>query len=485
MKRKAIFQYLLSLSLLFLIPLTSQAYQIDINRLKWVDTIYKPIIPVIHNITRLKCKEVKGRWYNTSAFDIKDDNSYEYTKAFRNIIWLNADYTSNINGTSTSNIIFLRASGRFNRIDEFNSDNHQRSINLEIWDSYISLTEPNWDILIGKKIVRWGKTDQISPVDNVNPQDFRSFVLLKREDRKEPVFMIRTRLFLGANTLEFILDPQARHNRLYYFDSDWAVFDHIKEEYKNLPYIGQVIENLHIKKPSNGPALKNSEVGIRLSGDLSNFDYGISILWAHNRSLYPYIKSFPIKGIYVDNLDNITFNPYTNKVVGNDIVIEYPRDTIFGLSLETTAGPYGIRGEWAWHTHYVLMQKDLTSVKKHCLVYVLGIDRTWNNNIYTNLEFIQQWIPRWDNNILFERRLDSGILFRISDTFLRDTFKIKLQGSYSFTTRDYYLNPEFSYKPEDNLRLFTGLHIIGGPVDTLFHQYDKNDEIYIGFEAFF
>jgi len=478
MKGKIITLVTILISFIFVIS-SSYAYQTN-----WIQQINA----LSNNITpppKLTCKEVKGRLYSTAALDINDDNPYEYTKAFRNIIWLRADYTSNINGTSTSNIIFLRASGRFNRIDEFNSNSHRRDIDLDIWDTYISLTEPNWDILIGKKIVRWGKTDQISPVDNINPQDFRSFVLLKREDRKEPVFMIRTRIFLGSNTLEFILDPQARHNKLFYFDSDWAVFDHIKDRYKDIPYLGQAIENLHIKKPDNGPALKNSELGIRLSGDLSKLDYGISIFWGHNRSLYPYIKSFPIKGLYVSNLDSITFNPYTVQVTGNDVIIEYPRDTIIGLSLESTIGPYGIRGEWAWHTHDVFMQKDLTSTKKECLVYVVGVDRTWQNNLYANIEFIQQWIPNWNNDILFEKRLDSGFLFRISKTFKRDTFKVKLQGSYSITTRDYYLNPEISYKPQDNLRLFTGLHIIGGPVDTLFHQYDKNDDAYIGVEAFF
>ncbi len=427
---------------------------------------------------------IQGRWFSTSAWDIHHDNKYEDTRAFRNIIWLKTDYSSN-NATESNNGWYLRVSGRFDRLDAFNSSSHWREYNFRIWDTYLTLEESKWDISVGKLLLRWGKTDQISPVDNINPQDFRTFVLLKREDRKQPVFMLRTRVFIGENTLELVLDPQTRHNIRTFFDTDWAIFDHLKEQYAGVPVIGPVINNLYIDKPSNGPALKNTEVGLRLSGSLSAFDYGASIFFGHNRSIYPYIKSFPIKNIYVSDLNNVRINPYTATITGEDIVVTYPRDTILGLSLESTLGPYGIRGEWAWHTDQVFMQHDLTSTKKNCLMYVLGIDRTWANNFYANVQFIQQWIPYWDSNILFERRLDSGFTFRLSQTFVRGTYKAEIEGTYSVTTRDYYVNPEFSYKPMDNLRLFTGLHIIGGPADTLFHMYDKNDEIYVGFEAFF
>lgn len=49
---------------------------------------------------------------------------------------------------------------------------------------------------IGKQIIRWGKTDEISPVDNVNSQDLRLFIIPTYEDRKIPNWIADVEFFL-------------------------------------------------------------------------------------------------------------------------------------------------------------------------------------------------------------------------------------------------------------------------------------------------
>ena len=77
----------------------------------------------------------------------------------------------------------------------FGSEDETDEYDLNLHEAKYQYFTNRFDLSIGKQIIRWGKTDQISPVDTLNPQDLREFVIPEYEERKIPVWMADLKLF--------------------------------------------------------------------------------------------------------------------------------------------------------------------------------------------------------------------------------------------------------------------------------------------------
>ena len=65
----------------------------------------------------------------------------------------------------------------------FGSENKTDDFDLDLHEAKWQYNEGNYGFSIGKQIIRWGKADQISPVDTLNPQDMREFIIPEYEKR--------------------------------------------------------------------------------------------------------------------------------------------------------------------------------------------------------------------------------------------------------------------------------------------------------------
>ncbi|MCA1787835.1 MAG: hypothetical protein LC657_17820, partial [Desulfobacteraceae bacterium] len=71
----------------------------------------------------------------------------------------------------------------------FGDDNQTDDYDLELHEAAFLYANNRLDLSVGKQIIRWGKADQFSPVDTLNPQDFREFMIPEYEETKQPVWM--------------------------------------------------------------------------------------------------------------------------------------------------------------------------------------------------------------------------------------------------------------------------------------------------------
>lgn len=60
------------------------------------------------------------------------------------------------------------------------------------------------------------------------------------------------------------------------------------------------------------------------------------------------------------------------------------------------------------------------------------------------------------------------------------TWTLSLFAAYSPTDRDYFVQPEVSYKVTDNVGVSVGTNIFGGKKETTFFgQFEKSDNVFV------
>ena len=373
-------------------------------------------------------------------------------------------------------IIEAKASLKADYIYANNFQNDMDQKEIRIWDSYVTFKRENFWLSVGNLLVRWGKADEFSPLDNVNPQDLRELIFADLEERKRPVPMAHLRIFRGEETFEFVFSPRLNHHKRNYFDTDWAVFKHYLDEFKGLQ---------RIRRQKSTYSLRDSEMGFRWSFQLEGVDIGASIFYGHDRSPYPALR-FP--NDHALNFESLTSPEVMGRLTGFITLlppapvlrVEYPRDTVIGFEFETVMGSYGLRGEFAYHSGRVFLRDDGSYCQKEYYQYVIGVDRFFDNDLYLNLQFYQQVIGSYGDFILFDPEVDSGFTAKVLWPFADEKWEFSFNGFYSLASEMWYVNPEIRWKPIDNIYLFLGVHSIYGDEGSYFDLYDGNSDFYLG-----
>ena len=351
---------------------------------------------------------------------------------------------------------------------------------LRLWEAFLTFGGEHWDLSLGRRILRWGKADEVSPVDVVNPQDLTELMFLRLEERKRPVPLVRLRVFREASTLEAVFVPGAYMHRRELFEGDWAVLGPAGKE-----LLAALGGGLKVKGPSSRWALEESELGVRLTGSAEVLDYGVSVYYGHDRSPYPAFKGIPKGLVRVEDPGEVGLQdllPLLAALPREGLRLASPRDTVVGLELEGVRGAWGLRAEAAWHSGRVFLRNDLGWTRKGWVQYVIGADRLFGGGAYLDLQFVGSVILGSDEGLLFDREVESGLTLRCSKEFSEGRFELRFDGLYNLTTRMWYGNPEARWKPWDGFVLRAGVHLLDGPDKTFFDLFDGNDEAYLGVE---
>ncbi len=405
------------------------------------------------------------------AMDLRDDGGEEDTSFGRLIIRPQLEL-------EREGVFNAKLSMKGDYIYAKNSDNDMDQKEVKVWDSYIKFKRDAFEFSLGNMIVSWGKADEFSPVDELNPQDLRELVFMDLDQRKRPIPMAQLKVYRGGQTLEFIVSPKGNHHKRDYFDTDWAVFRHYLDTFAHGPVKIKVDED-HLTY-----SLRDIELGMRWSFQIRDIDLALSYLYLHDRSPYPALKAPQIPGITVDVITDgerlkglYQLLPYLGDL---SIGVEYPRDSMFGLEFDTTLGPWGLRGEAVYHTGRVFLENNFSYCQKGYFQYIIGLDRFFEDNLYLNMQFFQQLIDAYDENIMFDPRVDTGFTLKFDWTFWEERFDLSLTGFYSLANEMWYVNPELTWKPKDNVYILFGIHSIYGDEGSYFDLYDTNSEVYIG-----
>ncbi len=431
-----------------------------------------------------------GGWIEgLGAWDTENDSPTEQSYLFRNRVRLESDWRHRFD---LNNRLKVRISLDSDYLKMGGGDKSYNDYNFTLHEGYLLFSHCNITTTIGRQIVRWGKTDQLSPVDNLNPQDLRLFILPELEERKIPIWMLRVQGFGNNWSWEGIYIPWFANSDIDYFDSDWAIFRHLREDINRsaLPpeYKIYADKTMHVKRDKPAHTLGNGEFGGRVSFTLGRVDFSLSYLYGWENQ--PTIESFPIKNLEVDGSfsgDDLDLIPTIPDLIFTDenIRATYKRQQVTGFEFETTIGNFGLRGEAAHFDRMAFLTSDLTSKRHPVFHTVVGIDYSGTDDWYCNLQASYLKIMNYNSEILYFKDENIALMGKISKHFFNHNLELGLRYNYTITDKSYYLEPKLTLKYFTDLNLELGANFLGGDKDTLFGSFRNNDQLFVRIKYYF
>jgi hypothetical protein len=400
--------------------------------------------------------EFSGSVMAKGAQQLHESGDFEQARMLRNTIRLQGKWTPPTSAVAAGDRhgitnTFLLGSLQSDYLG-FGPDPSSDEYDLELYEGYLFHATPGWDMRLGRQIVRWGKADQISPVDNINPQDMREFILPDLEERKMPNWMARFRLFPGDVTLEGIFVPFFESNEFDFSGNTWAL-------------LGSQPSGLRIRESKPADSLDNADWGLRTATTIGRWDVALSYLYATEKT--PRLRFEPM-------------NP-----LGPTLFADYHRQNIYGFEFETTIEKFGFRGEGAYFDEQSLNTETLNSVAKPVAHYLVGVDYLAEEDWYANVQLSHQHVFDYESDILYLRRDNFYLNGEINKEFWRGNAMLKL--TYGLDLRDggSYLRPEGILTYYKNLELSLGFYLFAGPADSLLGRYHNDDQVYLKGTYFF
>ncbi len=411
---------------------------------------------------------ISGILQMRGSLQTHQDDVGENNTSLRNRILVEAKYKNRVTLSGLSDFLYF---GKEDETDDYD---------LDLYEAKWEHTDKKFGISLGRQIVRWGKTDQISPVDTLNPEDLREFIIPEYEERKIPVWMADLKLFFDDFTLEGVYIPWFEKSKLDYFQTNWSVFKHTKKQIQEslLPFaLKDYVKNLQVHEQDPDT---EAEFALRLSTTVKNIDLGVS--FHRTTEDVPYIKSFPVKNINVKEniLGEGLASRLTNAILTDETIkIGYKSTIIAGVEFETTLADFGLRGEAAWQENESFLTSSLTSVRKPSFTTILGADYTTAKDIYLNLQFAHRHIADYTSDILFFEQDTYTFLGEINWNIFFDWLNASIHYSKTLNTNEWYLSPQLKYTYVTNLECTLGAGIFSGSSDTWFGNVNDFDLFFL------
>ncbi|MBI3524720.1 MAG: hypothetical protein HY066_09355 [Betaproteobacteria bacterium] len=309
-------------------------------------------------------------------------------------------------------------------------------------EGFVTLHLAQADLRIGKQIVAWGRADGINPTDNLTPRDYT--VLLPFEDDQ--------RFGTTAIKLDTYLSPQ---HTLTVFISPF-----FKPAMISLPTAGRTL-----RETTPARTLANSELGLKLDKIGEGLDGSIS--YFHGFSLLPDLRllgSNPVEPILESHYDRIN---------------------VLGADFARNFGRFAVRGEAAYVDTRDTAGDD-PGIKNPYLFWIIGIDRTFFEEMNVNVQFFQRRVRRYHApegiadlqaravallNALIDGqrdRISNGISFRVSNKWFNNTLEAEVFAVLNLTRRDRFIRPLLTYAFTDHWKGTVGAEVYGGAADTQF-----------------
>ncbi len=337
-------------------------------------------------------------------------------------------------------------------------------------DVYGFLT-PNLDLRIGKQRIAWGTADKINPTDNLNPKDLEDPLDF---GKKLPTNALKISFYLDNYTLTGILIPVFTPAVLP--PPDWSF-----SSGKALPLPpGVAVEKMTTQVQLPNHNLKNtSSVGLKLSGNVLNYD--VSISYVANRWDMPLSKA-------------LTIVPTGQTTVSVDNQLIFPRQQIVGADLAGQLLGIGVWAEAAAFlpekvtmtitqvTPQAMQINRQTAIEHEVYVkYVVGGDYTFKNGIYINGQLIHGFYGEEGKD-----HLNDYVVAAVEKKFFNEDLKLRLAAAlevhdWNDIENNYasIIFPEVNYKPTDAVELILGTYFIEGKGTTVFGNFGSNDELYV------
>jgi len=327
-------------------------------------------------------------------------------------------------------------------------------------DIYFDSLIDSINIKMGRLIYTWGTSDEVKPVDIINPQDYSNLYFTPIRERKYGVISGTMSVFFTDNFfIEGVAVPEFR-------PSEIASSVFVTKSLKTI----NVMDH-DIKQVMPDDKIFNSSYAGRAGLTLLDVDMHANYFYG-----YDHLPLFEMK------LDpGIKINSVYKKI--QMAGFDFQRALLRGISIRGEAA-YFERGKFFAYDSTSLMA-DLSTggngtVEKDYIEYTAGFDgqNFIFDDLYLNLQFHQKIIKNYESAIS-QKRYTNIILWNIRYSLDSQKYRVSSQGACDIGDKSVYGNAEFMVKLADNFEFTLGGWFIEGDSDTDIGQFDANDMGYI------
>lgn len=338
----------------------------------------------------------------------------------------------------------------------WDGDDHQYRAE-GIHEAYATYDSEHLDLVVGRKIHRWGTGDGINPMDLINPMDVADPFASGNADNRLPVWLLDATVCFGKWALEGVFLPVAGVNDIPDQKHPWT------SPGMNALYSMRENGNGRLEQCTQPNAwLHDAEFGGRLSTHLAGWD--LAVLF------------------YSGFVDDPLFLP--TPAATPSLRATYPRFTAYGFNFARALGAAAtIRGEAAYKPAYPTALRHEDSLGHRDLwQVVLGWDYDINGKYYMNFQIFGDALggpfsPR-DQDIA-GASVWHGLAYELSVKWLNDDVKTGARGKI-YTSQGGSLNELFGeYCLGDDWKLSAGVMLWSGNTDEILGQFDRNDLLYL------
>jgi hypothetical protein len=280
---------------------------------------------------------------------------------------------------------------------------------VRVTEAWVEAEAPRADLRAGLGRLVWGRLDEVSPADVVNPIDAARFLLEGRSEARLPVALVRGRIFPSERvTIEGVLAPVFARGR----------FDELAEPSSPFNLAADAALSAGIRAAT---AMPEQDEPATTPGNVSG---GGRVLMTIGRVD---VTALAYRGF--DAFGPVTFEPGAASAaapspVTGRLVERHPRFTILGADVET------VTGEWAWRAEVVAsIEKSFASASGTALVGGRAFDagagfdrRAGDYRVYASVLVHREWSVA--NPAV--RRTDVNVVGSVERPFARDRYLARM-----------------------------------------------------------
>jgi len=426
----------------------------------------------------------------TGDVSVKNQTGIHEGDLYRN--YLKADVVFNESFENTEVKVILRGEEDSLRPDE-NDENYVYYLRDDTGSKRVYLREAyishdiyfesfidSINIKMGRLIYTWGTSDEVKPVDIINPQDYSNLYFTPLRERKYGVISGTMSVFFTENFfIEGVAVPEFRPSEMA---SSVFVTSQLREISENTIFFDLEDPALPEKKISS-----SSYAG---RAGLTIFDVDM-----HGNYYYGYDR-LPVYEMEFAGVPPIVISPVYKKI--QMFGFDFQRALLWGISVRGEAA-YFERGKFfaydssspSGNIMVSPLAEDLIAggngtVEKDYIEYTAGFDdqNFIFDDLYLNLQFHQKIIKGYEDGIADEQYTNL-IIWNIRYFMFNQKFRASSQGAYDIGDKSVYGNAEFMVKLADNFEFAIGGWFVEGDEDTDIGQFDANDMVYVSGKLIF
>jgi hypothetical protein len=342
----------------------------------------------------------------------------------------------------------------------------------ELYAQYrlLSWTTGRLEMALGKKLIFWGKGDEVRPIDRVSPQDMTAFLFYDLNERKTG----RVGLF-----------GDIQITRKTRFEGFWSPYF----ESSRTPEPGDYFEPRLLRRlADSGIAVGDAQEPDAWTSNAAIGGRFMFSLFTADMALYAFQGYDPNPTYVVDRLGTHDGLP----ILPMSVAAAYPRITLYGADIERKIGPMVLRAEAAYQNEGALFNLDWSSdlsalvehprgvVEKRQLQYVFGIDKNdfFTRNLFLNVQFLGSHIFDHDARMIAPQS-QNGVTAFLLYSFMDSKMTAWYRYIILFKDRDQRHHAEIAYTLLPWMQWGVGGMLFEGRNDTAyFGQYDDRDFVY-------